>query len=140
MSRYVHIFRTKRSHHGTEGILSTGSFTCFTIELPWKDNLPNISCIPPDAYLATPRRSPKFGNVFHVTNVEGRSHILIHSGNFAGDVEKGLRTHVQGCILLGRYRGVLDNQKVVLSSRPTVRRFMNYMDSKEFTLHIHEAF
>ena len=140
MNRNVHIFRTKRSSHGTEGILSTGSFTCFTLELPWKDNQPNISCIPHGTYPVKPRKSPRFGDVFHVTNVEGRSHILIHSGNFAGDTEKGLKTHVQGCILLGKYRGVLGTQKAVLSSKPTIRRFMEYMQSDDFTLTLFEAF
>ena len=100
MTPYVNIFRTKRSDHGTEGILSTGNFTCFTLELPWKDNRPDISCIPDGTYRVRLRTSPRHGRVYHLTGVEQRTRILMHSGNLAGDVSKGLRTHANGCILL----------------------------------------
>jgi len=140
MKRYVNIFRTKRSDHGTEGILSVGNFSCFTLELPWKDNQPNISCIPEGTYPVSIRISPKYNKVYHVSNVEDRKHILIHSGNLAGNVSKGLKTHVQGCILLGKYRGILVNQKAVLYSRPTVSAFMLFLDFEPFELIIHEAF
>ena len=139
MENYAHLFRTKRSSHGTEGILSIGSFSCFSLELPWKENRPNVSCIPQGKYDVQIRMSPKFGKVYHVTEVPGRSHILIHAGNLAGDTEQNLKTHVQGCILLGKYRGILRNQRAVLCSRPTVRSFINYLESTSFKLEIHEA-
>jgi hypothetical protein len=140
MSARVHIFRTKRSGQGTEGVLTAGDFFCFTLELPWKDNQPDISCIPPGQYPVKPRLSPRFGEVYHVTEVENRSFILIHPGNFAGDTALGYRTNVQGCILLGKYRGVLGTQRAVLNSRPSVREFMQYMAREPFDLTIHEAF
>lgn len=140
VTRYVNLFRTKRSDHGTEGILSTGNFTCFTLELPWKGNRTDISCIPAGTYPARLRTSPRHGRVYHLNGIERRRHILMHSGNFAGDVAKGLKTHVSGCILLGKYRGLLENQKAVLCSRPTLSSFMFFMDFEPFELTIFEAF
>jgi len=136
----VHIFRTRQSAHGTEGVLSCDGLLLFTLELPWKENQSNISCIPSGDYMVKPRVSPKFGETYHVQEVEDRSYILIHQGNFAGDKEKDLKTHVQGCILLGRKRGVLGGQRAVLSSRLAVNDFKKYMGKKSFQLQIHESF
>ncbi len=136
----AHLFRIRRSSHGTEGIFAAGAFSCFTMELPWKDNRPNISCIPAGRYKVTIRVSPRFGQVYHVTEVEGRSSILIHSGNFAGDKSLGLRTHSQGCILVGKYTGILEGQRAVLASRITLRRLLDFCGGQDFTLRIQEAF
>lgn len=64
-----------------------------TLELPWKDNKKNESCIPVGSYLVKKVTSPTFGECFEVTGVEGRSAILIHAGNFRRDT--------RGCILPG---------------------------------------
>jgi len=69
--------------------------------------------------------SKKFGRVVRLSDVPGRSDILIHSGNLAGDVIKGFNTHSAGCILLGEGRGYLGEQKAVLSSRTAVRKAMD---------------
>lgn len=66
---------------------------CKTLELPWKDNKRNESCIPVGAYLVKKVISPTFGECFEVTSVEERSAILIHAGNFKRDT--------RGCILPG---------------------------------------
>lgn len=135
----VHIFRSKPTIYGTEGFLYTANFSCYTLELPWKDNQPNISCIPKGEYEVVVRNSPRFGKVYHVTEVKNRQHILIHAGNLAGDESKGLKTHVKGCILLGKYRGILEKQRAVLCSRPTVRAFMNALANNPFKLSIYDA-
>lgn len=138
----VFLVRTVTSDQGTEGFLTqleTGFF-CRTLELPWRDNKRSISCIPAGEYITTIRQSPKFGRKYWVTNVPDRSWILIHSGNVAGDVNKGFRTHVQGCILLGKKLGFLYGQRAVLNSRITVNEFMNIMDYKQFKLHVVGAF
>ena len=134
----VHLYRSRRSDQGTEGFLIAGEFTCFTLELPWKDNTPNISCIPKGEYEVGIRTSPRYGKIYHVREVENRSWILIHSGNFAGDESKGYKTHVKGCILLGKYHGILENQRAVLCSRPTIRSFMDHLDLQSFHLIIHD--
>lgn len=130
----VILSRIKQSDTGTEGELTTLGFACKTLELPWKDNKPNISCIPVGEYQAVMYNSPKFKRVYCVQNVPGRKDILIHSGNFAGDTEKGFKSDVQGCILLGDLMGLIKNQKAILKSRITLSDFMFHMNEKPFKL------
>ena len=91
----IRLIRTSTSAHGTEGILSCDNLLLYTLELPWHDNTPNMSCIPAAKYQVAPRHSHKFGDTYHVQDVPQRTHILIHSGNFAGDTQQHLKTHVQ---------------------------------------------
>ncbi len=76
----------KRSYFdkGTNGaLIINGNFICFTIELPWRDNQRNTSCIPEGTYEVVPRFSHRFKNHLHVLDVSGRSLILIHPANNA---------------------------------------------------------
>ena len=76
----------KRSYFekGTNGALFVnGQFLCFTIELPWRENQRNISCIPEGTYEIVARHSKRFQNHLHVQDVKGRSLILIHPANNA---------------------------------------------------------
>ncbi len=136
----VFLWRLKRHDQGTEGFLFTDNFNCHTLELPWRDNQKNISCIPAGTYEVEIRISPRYGKIYWVMKVEGRTYILIHSGNYAGDIEKGYKTHVNGCILLGKKMGFLGEQRAILNSRITIRKFMNHMEMKKFELTIMEAF
>ena len=68
-----------------------------TCEDDWRDNEVSQSCIPTGTYTLRRVVTPKHGETFQVTDVPGRSAILIHSGNTEEDV--------QGCILLGLRRG-----------------------------------
>ena len=69
---------------GTNGTLFIdGTFFCFTIELPWKDNKRNISCVPEGSYEIEPRFSKKFEHHLIVKDVSERSFILIHPANDA---------------------------------------------------------
>jgi len=136
----VNIFRVRRSDQGTEGLLVSDNFRCRTLELPWRNNKPNISCIPVGEYDVEIRISNKYGRIYWVRNVEGRSYILIHSGNYGGDKFKGWKTHIAGCILLGKTGGFLGGQVAVLNSRIAVRQFMESMEYESFKLRIQEAF
>jgi len=136
----VSLFRMQRSDHGTEGILATQDFSCKTLELPWKDNRRQISCIPPGEYKVEIRLSNKYGRIYWVRKVPERTYILIHSGNYAGDRSKGLKTHVMGCILLGKTHGFLGGQRAVLNSRLTVKRFMRLMEYETFQFNVLENF
>mgnify|MGYP003132802307 CR=1 FL=1 len=53
---------------------------------------PNISCIPLGFYRCKRVNSPRFGDTFEITNVPGRSHILLHKGN--------RETDTLGCVLV----------------------------------------
>lgn len=104
-------------------------FDCKTLELPWKGNQRNISCIPAGTYTVEKRFTPARGNHFHILNVPGRSSILIHSGNYY--------SHTLGCILVGEKfsdvnkDGFLD----VISSKLALNK-MNEILPKRFTISI----
>jgi len=136
----VELFRLRRSNQGTEGMLVTCDFKCRTLELPWRDNQRQISCIPPGEYNVEIRLSNKYGRVYWVRKVPNRTYILIHSGNYAGDVSEGFKSHVMGCILLGKKSGFLGGQVAVLNSKITIRAFTEYMEYEPFNLRIQEAF
>ena len=77
---------------GTNGaLLLNGVPLCATIELPWKNNLPRISCIPEGSYRLVKRYSPKFKWHFQLLEVPGRLFILVHPANDA-------LAELQGCI------------------------------------------
>lgn len=96
----------RREYHptGTNGQLYLdGQFICHTIELPWRGNARNISCIPEGRYRLTLRWSSRWGWHFLIPSVPDRDGILFHPAN---DAEKELR----GCIapvtfLLGPGKG-----------------------------------
>lgn len=69
---------------GTNGTLTlNGHFVCFTIELPWKENKRNISCIPEGKYELKARFSPENQNHLEVLDVYNRNRILIHPATSA---------------------------------------------------------
>ncbi len=131
--------RFESSDHGTLGRVFIDSLLfCWSLEPPDRDNQTNRSCIPVGRYRCVWHKSPKYGWVYRVTGVPGRGHILIHPGNLGGDVLKGYLTHTKGCLLLGRRGGWLNNQRAVLVSRPTVRKFFQKMGKHDFMLEIDE--
>ena len=119
---------------GVDGTLITPLITVYTLELPWKDNVSGISCIPLGTYKMTKRISPRFGSVFHIHDVENRSWILTHWGNWAGDVLKGRRSDSEGCILVGMKIGIAYGQKAVLMSRVGFYSLMKYLSENEYDL------
>ncbi len=75
---------------GTNGTLTlNGHFVCFTLELPWKENKKNISCIPEGKYQLKARFSPKLQNHLEVLDVFGRSRILIYPAQNAMEELRG---------------------------------------------------
>jgi Family of unknown function (DUF5675) len=77
---------------GTNGeLLLNGEKICSTIELPWKENQSQVSCIPEGNYELRKRYTPRLGKHFILMNVPQRSFILMHAAN---DALKELR----GCI------------------------------------------
>lgn len=80
-----------------------------TLELPYLDNKPNISCISDGEYECRKIVHDKFGQCIEVLNVKGRSGILFHAGNFATEravQERAIKLNLRkvdtlGCILPG---------------------------------------
>lgn len=96
-------------------------FSCFTLELPWKENQQNISCIPVGKYTVVPRYSEKYSYHLHILNVPGREWILIHEANYVHQL--------RGCIAVGRDRVDIngDGLKDVTSSLATKARLLQYI-------------
>lgn len=83
----VQIKRIARLVEATFGVLLINGFpVCVTLELPWKDNHPQTSCIPAGKYLCKRVNSPHHGDTFEITAVPGRSHILFHGANTVADL------------------------------------------------------
>ena len=77
---------------GTNGtLLLHGRPLCHTIELPWRDNRRNISCIPEGHYRLAFTRSNRHGLRLKGLAVPKRDGILIHAANNA-------LAELQGCI------------------------------------------
>lgn len=100
----------------------------FTLENPWLNNSPNISCIPAGDYLVERHYSPKYGNCYQVADVASRTHILFHAGNTAKDTK--------GCILLGMGAGEINGKPAITSSRVAVAEFEKLMNYETFRLTI----
>ena len=117
------INRFQEDKHQTLGQLSVFKgdkivFQCCTLELPNKGNKRNVSRIPAGEYKAIKHWSPKFGETLWLQDVEDRSEILIHQGNY--------RTQIRGCILVGASHKDIDGDSFrdVTSSVRTLRRLL----------------
>ena len=90
---------------GTNGsLLHSGMLICSCIELPWRENRHQVSCIPEGTYVLVKRYSPHFQWHFEVMDVPGRDLILIHPANDAALELKGCIAPVT--ILEGAGRGL----------------------------------
>ena len=125
---------TTSPEYGTFGTwVLDGQPICLTLEPFKRNNARNVSCIPTGQYLLKRFDSPTFGDVWMVTDVEGRDYIMIHWGNMA--------MNTKGCILLGEGFSVIDNKWAVSSSKLAFNEFMSLTkDETELTLTRTEAF
>lgn len=128
--------RAPSTDEGTFGRLAFGGQEVQTIELPWRDNKTRVSCIPVGTYRCEIVQSPKFGRVYEVKNVPNRSAILIHAANYAGDVAKGYRSELLGCIAPCQVHGQLNGQMAGLQSRAALAEFMAWAAGDPFELQI----
>jgi len=109
------------------GVLFDGGKTYMyfsTLELSYKGNQKNISCIPKGKYICKVRESEKYGLHLHVQNVPNRSFILFHYGNY--------NTNTKGCILVGEKFAKLnkDSNFDVTNSRNTMKKLMSFIDNE----------
>ena len=137
----VTLVRFESSDHGTFGKIYVEGFTFYTLELPWRDNRNDISCIPSGTYTCKMTRSPRFKkDLYEVLGVKGRFAIRIHSANLAGDVKKGFKSQLNGCIALGEKLGTLEKQKAIFVSKPAVANFEKLMNYEPFILEVTYGF
>ena len=94
---------------------------CHTMELPWRDNAVDVSCIPAGEYRIKMTNSPKYGACYKVFDVDGRTDILIHKGNTVDDT--------LGCIMPVSTFGLLNTARGILvaglSSKNAYDKLMN---------------
>jgi len=109
------------------------SFTCKTIELPFRDNQHNTSCIPEGAYKVMKVKRPNGDDAFLLLDVPGRSNILIHKGNYAA----GNHVDTLGCILPGKYYTDIneDGYTDIAESTVTMKTLLDLLPEK-FKIHI----
>ena len=114
------LVRFKQSKDVTIGRLEHEDIYFYTVERPWLDNTPNVSCIPDGTYIVGRTNSPRFGeNMWEVLDVPGRTHILIHVANYPHNVK--------GCIGFGT--GVFGDLSGVTSSGNAIERFYRETDN-----------
>lgn len=114
----VATFGRLASDQATLGIVSP--VQCVTLELSWRDNQPNVSCVPAGQYPIVRRWSPHFGReLFELEDVPGRSACEIHAANLA--------SQLRGCIALGRAFGQVDGHDGIVESRAALSAFMDAM-------------
>lgn len=120
--------------HGTFGsLVLQGMPICNTLEPYHRDNTTSISCVPTGQYRCVRHLSPSRGWVWIVTQVQGRSYILIHWGNVDDDTE--------GCIITGEKFGMLGVKWAVLESKLAFKEFMKRTEEfDELLLTITEHF
>ena len=126
MSNNFILKRVSDSEHGCFGTLlhqQDSKFIPFavTLEPPWMGNEQNISCIPSGIYKLNRINSPKYGDVFQITEVEGRTHVLLHWGN--------LVENTKGCVLIAESFGTLKGKPSVMTSKNAPGQgFNEFMD------------
>ena len=109
-------------------------FHCKTIELPWRDNLQGVSCVPAETYQIVLEHSSKFKTeLFELKGVKGRSECKFHWGNYYYLLE--------GCILVGKEFADInhDGYNDVTDTRNTVNR-MKEVFAKNWFLTIVNAY
>ena len=123
------LIRIKQGEKATLGKLFSDSknIICHTLELPWKDNFRDVSCIPEGVYQCAKFSGGKFQDVWQILDVVGRTYILFHNGNFLSDI--------RGCILVGKNHDKYKGEPIVNDSVNTLRRMRQSMPDK-FTLKI----
>lgn len=121
----------ERFYHGgdcTIGRLLFGGDQVFTMERGWLCNVPFQSCIPDGTYKLNAYSSPKYPDVWQIADVPGRTHILIHTANYA--------KQLAGCIAPGlaytiRAPSEDDEACAVWSSRKACGRVFEYLAAQD---------
>lgn len=116
------------SPEGTFGHLTMPSGKIFaTVERPWLDNEPMVSCIPIGIYRCNPSYYYRGDyEAFEITGVINRSRILFHIGNYV--------RNTNGCILINTRHGAVGHEWCGVASRSAYLSFMTELDSQPFDL------
>lgn len=130
MSVSLRLLRIAEREDATLGVLFVDEIPrLVTLELPWRFNEKEISCIPLGRYLFERFVSPKHGETFKLLHVPDREEIEFHPGNTAHDTK--------GCILVGNRFGVVTGKSMIIESKDAFEwllRFIGDRDDGELTV------
>lgn len=124
----ITLVRTFANEKETIGTIKINDIIIYTLELPDLNNQKKISRIPAGIYPFNKRYSAKFNNHFEILNVENRSAILVHKGNYYYNTE--------GCVLVGlglkdiNKDGIID----ITDSGDALAILDNYLDEENFII------
>lgn len=136
----IDLTRFAETPHGVFGEITLPSGRkLYTVEQHWRNNAQNVSCIPAGIYALRKRVSPKvlriaprYPQAWEVTNVPGRTFIMVHPANRA--------TELEGCISVGLSLTFLDGEWAVGSSQDAYGIFMAELaEAEEHVLRINWA-
>ena len=110
----------------TAGQIIVDGHSFKTLERPWLNNEPFVSCIPPGNYIV---KRDKTGNhqFYSITDVVNRTNIEIHVANKVNEL--------LGCIALG---ASFDDEYNLLNSAAACDRFLEIMGDDDFCLGIRD--
>ena len=110
------ITRLEFGENETIGVLQLfGKVLCYTLELHWKDNQTDISCIPKGKYKCIIAKY-KDKDRWLIQDVPNRIGIFVHEGN--------VHSETTGCVLIGSGIGYLNDDRAVLGSGSAMYEFM----------------
>lgn len=118
-------FSDKRVTLGMLKIENVEHDPIFTLENPLRDT-PLDSLIPSGTFICKPFSGLKHKNVYEITGVPGRTHILIHVGNWEKDT--------LGCVLVGLECGMLDGEPGLKHSTRAMNILREIIGKKSFEL------
>lgn len=138
----LELYRDPSTDQGTKsGLYLDDDEVCSMLELPWLENERGISCIPPGRYEVAYMKesaSGKYKDVYHVKDVPGRTGILIHMGNWAGDISLGLKSDTDGCLLPCMSFKTDDNGQLMgLDSKTALQTLHEVTGRKGFVLEVY---
>jgi len=125
--------RIAEDEHGTYGVLiDNGAPFAVTLENPWINNKPFVSCIPIGQYKCQRYQAPTHGNTFRIMGVVDRGCILFHKGNIA--------EQTAGCILVAESFEEINFISGIAGSRKGFNEFLHRVSPlDDFSLIIKNA-
>lgn len=126
--------RIKHASHGTPGelILPGGQEFC-TVEAPWQDNKPFVSCVPAGTYRVRRDNVGRF-NYYVLLDVPERSDIELHPANFFINPNTNIQ-ELEGCIAPGMRR-IPGYDVSVSQSKIACETIVHLMGCEDFELEI----
>ena len=134
----IYLERYGSTPMGTFGELIIGDFKFHTVERPWLDNKPFVSCIPDGEYKLIPFTRSNGDEVFALINDDITKYKESHSTRYSVLIHKAnISDELAGCIAPGVKFGFVKGKRAVLSSGLAMTQIMKLLKyDEEHTLTI----